>query len=164
MPRGFWTMSYIVLIAIINWLFVVVPPIQILGTTVPPAMLIVGFVFVFRDFSQREIGHLVVVAMLGGGVISYFTAAPEVAVASVTAFLVSETVDWLVYSLTKKPLSQRILYSSAIGAPMDTFVFLSLVGFLGWGTVLLGSIAKMAGAVVFWWTLRQREVRTASLR
>jgi len=54
--------------------------------------------------------------MLCAGIISYFMSAPAVAIASVTAFLISETVDWLVYTVTKKPLSQRILYSSLIRA------------------------------------------------
>jgi uncharacterized PurR-regulated membrane protein YhhQ (DUF165 family) len=156
MPRGFWTASYIGAVVAINWLFVVVPMVPILGTMFPPVMLIVGFVFVFRDFAQREIGHWVIVAMLVGGAISYVMAAPVVAIASVTAFLISEAIDWAVYTFTRKPLSQRILYSSAVSVPVDTFVFLQLVGFFDWTAFALVTVAKMVGAVAFWVVLRNR--------
>lgn len=162
MPRGTWTGAYIASVAFINWLFVVVPPVSLLGTTLPPAMLAVGFVFVLRDFSQREVGHRVLAAMLAGGAISYVMAAPAVAIASVSAFLLSEAVDWLVYTLTRRPLSQRILYSSALGVPVDTYVFLSLIGFGDTRTIALGSLVKMIAAVGFWWYLRRRERRAGA--
>lgn len=156
MPKGFWTTAYIAAVVAINWLFVVVPMVPILGTMFPPVMLVVGFVFVFRDFAQREINHWVIIAMLVAGGISYFMSAPVVAIASVTAFLISESIDWAVYSFTRKPLSQRILYSSAVSVPVDTFVFLQLVGFFDWTAFALVSIAKMIGALVFWIVLRNR--------
>ena len=120
-------------------------------------MLVVGFVFVFRDFAQREIGHWVVIAMLVAGGISYFMSAPVVALASVTAFLISEVIDWAVYTFTRKPLSQRILVSSAVAVPVDTIVFLQMVGFFDWTAVALVSAAKMLGALVFWFVLLNRE-------
>lgn len=156
MPKGFWTAAYIGAVVAINWLFVVIPMVPVLGTMFPPVMLVVGFVFVFRDFAQREIGHWVIIAMLAAGGISYFMSAPVVAVASVTAFLISEAIDWAVYTFTRKPLSQRILYSSAIAVPVDTIVFLQMVGFFDWTAVALVSAAKMLGALVFWMVLRNR--------
>lgn len=156
MPKGFWTAAYIGAVVAINWLFVVIPMVPVLGTMFPPVMLVVGFVFVFRDFAQREIGHWVIIAMLAAGGISYFMSAPVVAVASVTAFLISEAIDWAVYTFTRKPLSQRILYSSAIAVPVDTIVFLKMVGFFDWTAVALVSAAKMLGALVFWMVLRNR--------
>ena len=158
MPQGFWTTAYIGAVVAINWLFVLVPMVPVLGTMFPPVMLVVGFVFVFRDFAQREIGHWVVIAMFVAGGISYFMSAPVVALASVTAFLISEAIDWAVYTFTRKPLSQRILVSSAVAVPVDTIVFLQMVGFFDWTAVALVSAAKMLGALVFWFVLRNREV------
>jgi len=162
MPKGFWTTAYIAAVVAINWLFVVVPMVPVLGTMFPPVMLVVGFVFVFRDFAQREIGHWVVIAMLVAGGISYFMSAPVVALASVTAFLMSEAIDWAVYTFTRKPLSQRILFSSAVAVPVDTIVFLHMVGFFDWNAVALVSAAKMLGALVFWLVLRHRENSVAA--
>lgn len=156
MPKGFWTTAYIAAVVAINWLFVVVPMVPVLGTMFPPVMLVVGFVFVFRDFAQREVGHWVVIAMLAAGGISYFMSAPVVALASVTAFLISEAIDWAVYTFTRKPLSQRVLLSSALAVPVDTIVFLQMIGFFDWTAVVLISAAKMLGAVLFWSVLRNR--------
>ncbi|SDH23486.1 VUT family protein [Pelagibacterium luteolum] len=157
MPKGSATALYILSIAFINWLLVLLPPIMIGNTAIPPVMLVVGFVFVFRDFAQREIGHWVLLAMVAGGALSFFTASADVAVASMTAFVVSETIDWLVFSLTKRPLAQRILFSSAAAVPIDTVIMLSLIGMFDWLAVVIVSLMKMIGALCFWWVLRRRD-------
>lgn len=157
-----FTFFYIALIVLVNYAFTVVPLIKLPdGTMWPPVSLLVGFVFVARDFAQREIGHRVLGAMLVGVIISYFMADPFVAMASAAAFLVSELADWAVYSFTKRPLSQRILYSSVIGAPIDSIVFLGGVGILSTAGVLAMTVSKLAGALIVWWLIRRREVATA---
>ncbi|MCK4939266.1 MAG: preQ0 transporter, partial [Rhodospirillaceae bacterium] len=115
-----YTALYIALIVTVNYAFSVVPLVELPGGTQwPPVALLVGFVFVARDFAQREIGHRVLLAMIVGVVISYYMADPFVAVASAAAFMVSEVVDWAVYTFTKRPLSERVLFSSVAGAPID---------------------------------------------
>ena len=80
---------YIALIVLVNWLFTVLPLLPLpTGDMFPPASLVVGFIFVLRDYAQRAIGHWVIVAMFFAGALSYFMASPYVAVASVTAFLI----------------------------------------------------------------------------
>lgn len=152
-----WTIAYIAAVVAINCLFVVVPMVPIWGTMFPPVMLVVGFVFVFRDFAQREVGHWVVIAMLVAGGISYEMSEPVIALASVTAFLISEAIDWAVFTLTRKPLSERIAYSSAVAVPVDSFVFLQMVGIFDWKVMVLVTAAKMLGALVFWAWLKRRE-------
>ena len=39
--------------------------------------------------------------------------------ASAAAFAVSESVDWLVFAITKRPLKDRVLLSCAASAPVD---------------------------------------------
>ena len=153
-----FTVLYIALIVAVNYAFTQVPPITLAdGTVWPPVSLVVGFVFVVRDFAQREIGHRVLLAMLIGAVLSYFMADPFVAVASAAAFAVSELADWAVYSFTKRPLSQRILYSSALGAPIDSGVFLAGIGLFSATGVAAMTLSKMAGALLVWWIVRRRE-------
>jgi uncharacterized PurR-regulated membrane protein YhhQ (DUF165 family) len=152
------TVLYVALIVAVNWAFAVVPPVELPGGTLwHPVSLAVGFVFVVRDFAQREIGHWVLLAMLLGAALSYLLADPFVALASAAAFAVSELADWAVYSFTKRPLSQRILVSSAIGAPIDSAVFLAGIGFASAAGIAVMTIAKMVGAVVVWWLVRRRE-------
>jgi uncharacterized PurR-regulated membrane protein YhhQ (DUF165 family) len=40
--------------------------------------------------------------MLAALVLSYITSDPSIALASATAFAVSECIDWLVFSITKR--------------------------------------------------------------
>ncbi|MBL6942515.1 MAG: VUT family protein [Rhodospirillales bacterium] len=153
-----FTALYIALIVAVNYAFSVVPLVELPdGTMWPPVALAVGFIFVVRDFAQREIGHKVLLAMLVGVVISYFMADPFVATASAAAFLVSELVDWAVYSFTKRPLSQRILFSSLLGAPVDSAVFLGILGLLSPAGVVAMSVSKLLGAFLVWWMIRRRE-------
>ena len=153
------TLLYIALIVAVNYGFTVVPLVKLPdGTMWPPLSLVVGFIFVVRDFAQREIGHKVLLAMLIGAALSYVMAAPYVAIASAAAFLVSELVDWVIYSVTKRPLSQRILYSSLLATPIDSAVFLYGIGALSAAGVLIMTVSKLIGALIVWWLIRRREV------
>ena len=152
-----WTLGYIALIVLVNWGFTVVPLVPLpTGDMFPPLSLIVGLVFVARDFSQREIGHYVIAAMMLAGGLSWMMADPFVAFASVSAFLISEFADWFVYTWTKRPLAERILISSAIATPVDSAVFLGIIGHLTPTAVIVMTASKMVGALVVWLTIRNR--------
>ena len=149
-----FTIAYIVSIVAVNIGFVYIPPVPLLGEMFPPMSLIVGLIFIARDFAQREIGHKVLGAMAVGAILSYFMADPFVAIASVIAFAISEMVDWGVYTYTKRPLRDRILLSSALGTPVDSAVFLLILGFFSPLGFLLMTLAKMLTAVILWWRLK----------
>ncbi|MCB1828196.1 MAG: hypothetical protein KDH94_07180, partial [Coxiellaceae bacterium] len=97
------TFSYIVFIVLVNWMFGSLPHFSLFGGSLSPADVMVGFIYLLRDFAQREIRHYVVIAMVVGSVISYFMASPEIALASVSAFVVGEMIDWAVFTWTKRP-------------------------------------------------------------
>ncbi len=157
-----FTALYIALIVTVNYAFSVIRLVELPdGTLWPPVALLVGFVFVVRDFAQREIGHKVLLAMLVGVAISYVMADPFVATASAAAFLISELADWAVYSFTKRPLSQRILFSSLLGAPIDSIVFLGIIGILTPVGAIAMTASKLAGAFIIWWMIRRREAAVA---
>ena len=144
---------YLVSIVLINIGFTYVPLVH--GW--PPMSLVVGLVFVLRDFAQREIGHRVLLVMLLGAVLSYVMASPMVAVASCAAYLVSELIDWAVYTFSNRPLRQRVLLSSAISTPVDSAVFLGLIGFFSISGVLLMTVSKMLAALAVYFWLRKGE-------
>src|SRR5690349_5293696 len=108
---GAWTATYVALMPLINWSFAAVPtyaiPDALGGGRFQPLAIVTGLVLVARDFAQREIGHRVLLAMFVGLALSSLTSWLTVVVASGVAFLISETVDWLVYTLSRRPLSQR---------------------------------------------------------
>lgn len=154
----FYAFLYVGCVVLVNWLFAVIPPVALPGGEIwPPVSLVVGFVFVIRDYAQRAIGHRVLLAMFVGAGISHFMAGPEIAFASMTAFLVGELMDWAVYTYTGRPFSQRILLSSMVSTPVDTTVFLLLIGMAGPGTILIMTLSKLAGALAVFLLVRRRE-------
>ena len=105
----FTLLVYIALIAGANWIYEVTPLVTLPGGDLwSPVDLIVGFVFVVRDFAQRRVGHHVLWAMLAGIAISWAMVSPELALAIAVAFAVGELADWAIFSLTGKPLSQDL--------------------------------------------------------
>ena len=152
-----YSIAYVVSIVAVNIGFVYIPPVPLLGEMFPPMSLVVGLIFILRDFAQREIGHKVLIAMGIGAVLSYFMADPFVAVASVVAFAISELVDWAVYTFTKRPLKDRILLSSALGTPVDSAVFLLILGFFSPLGFLLMTVAKMLSAIIVWWRIKNED-------
>ncbi len=149
-----YTAFYIAAVVLVNIGFVYVPLISLFGEMFPPMSVVVGAVFILRDYAQKEIGHKILGAMLVGAALSYFMADPYIAVASLFAFMISELVDWAVYTFTKKPLAQRILISSAISTPIDSVVFLQMIGSFALTGFVMMTVAKMLAAVLIWWKLK----------
>jgi len=168
-----WTAAYVGLMPLINWSFAHVQtydiPSGLGGGVFQPLAIVTGLVLVVRDFTQREIGHRVLAAMILGLIFSTMTSWIVVVVASGAAFLISELVDWAVYTFSKRPLSRRIMLSSTLSAPLDQTVFIYLASFVvpgifAWGTVITGIVSKLIGAaVVAWVVARQERAQAAKL-
>lgn len=188
-----WAMIYVAMIPFLNWSFGVVPNIQFIGPWIDgshpifsfvqagesategslqlhPLTLVTGLVFVIRDFVQREMKQLVLVAMALALLWSMYYAWIVIVIASGLAFFVSEFFDWLLFTFTKYRLSQRILLSSAVAAPIDTTIFLYgadlakqiRLGLEAGNTFTVANwivfvIGKMIGAVVVSYMIRRRE-------
>jgi uncharacterized PurR-regulated membrane protein YhhQ (DUF165 family) len=159
-----YSIAYIILIILLNTLFAYVPLMKILSTEISPMDSTVGIVYVLRDFAQRELKHKVIFAMLIGSLISYILADKNLAIASMSAFLIAEFVDWSVYSFTKRSLSQRILWSASLSAPIDSSVFLWIIHQLNGLAVLILSFAKIVGVLIVWYGWRNREKRNLASR
>jgi queuosine precursor transporter len=165
-----WAALYVGLMPFINWSFGAVPTWPIpewLGSgAFQPLAIVTGLVLVVRDFAQREMKHWVWGAMITGLVLSMLTSWIVVVFASAAAFLISETVDWAVYTFSKRPLSQRIMISSSFSAPLDQMVFIWLAsqipgqeGIFAWGTILTGIASKLLGAWIVSRAVAARERR-----
>ena len=153
-----FTLAYVISIVLINIGFEHVPllPLFDTGEKYPPMALIVGLVFVLRDYAQKEIGHKILGAMAIGGLLSYFMASPFVAIASVTAFLVSEIIDWAYYTWSKKSLRQRILISSLLSTPIDSAIFLIIINQFSFVATLAMFASKMLAALSIWYYLGRK--------
>lgn len=154
-----WTATYILAIVLVNWLFVVVPPLETPFGTLYLATLVVGAVFVLRDYAQREVGHRVLLATLAAGILTWYMTSPALALASLTAFFISEMADWAVYSFTRRPLQSRILISSLISIPLDSVAFLYLSGYLTPVSFTTETLSKAVGVMIVWLLLKARDDR-----
>ena len=155
---------YVFTVVLVNFAFDKVPLLTLPGGELwSPVALVVGFVFVIRDYAQRDIGHYVLPAMFLGGFISWLMASPTVALASVCAFLTGEFVDWAVYTITGKPFSQRMLFSSALSTPLDSIVFLSMIDLFSMPSVIVMTLSKMIGSVIVFYIARRREIALAQI-
>ncbi len=150
-----WLSAYIGSILAINYAFSLFPHLDLVWSCW------VGLVFVLRDMVQVRFGHWALAAMLGGTVLSYLLADPFVATASVAAFAVSELIDWLVFTVTKRPLRDRLWLSAALSVPVDTALFFGMLGVWEPGVWAASLASKLLGVSAVWALMRAREGRMA---
>ncbi len=152
-----WTAIYVAAIVLVNWLFVVVPPWATPVGDLYFANIVVGLVFVLRDYAQREIGHKVLLATLVAGILTWYMVDPALALASLTAFFIAEMADWAIFSFTRRPLQQRILVSSLVAVPLDTLTFQYLAQYLTPAAFSTEVMSKAVGVLIVWYLLRARQ-------
>jgi uncharacterized PurR-regulated membrane protein YhhQ (DUF165 family) len=155
------TWSYILLIVVLNKLYVIAPLYIFLNELVSPVDITVGMVYIFRDFAQRESGRAVIIAMLFAGYLSFVLADQTVAYASLTAFLIGEFIDWGIFTYTQKPLSQRLLWSAMLSAPVDSLAFLAMLGRLNWLAMGVMTLTKFLGVIIVWYIWRLQSQKRA---
>jgi len=109
--------------------------INLFGLTFPAGAIFIGLTFSFRDFVQREFGHKVWYFMILSmalttvtGILLSHLPIPlwKVALASSVAFIVSEAIDWLAYTLLSKNMFYRITVSNLFSAPIDSILFVGI--------------------------------------
>lgn len=107
----------------------------------PSGVLMVGLALVLRDLVQRRIGIAWAIgAILVGAVLSATFAPTSLVIASVTAFLLSEFADLVVYTpLQRRGMVRAVVASSVVGLVVDSVVFLWLA---------FGSLAFLPGQVI----------------
>ena len=152
-----WTIAYVIAIVLVNWLFENAPALATPIGDFRLAAVVVGIVLVLRDYAQREVGHKILLATLAAGVLTWYMTNPFLALASVTAFFISEMADWAIFSFTRRPLQSRILISSLISVPLDSFAFLYLAHFLSPATFGMQVLSKTVGVLIVWMLLKARE-------
>lgn len=151
------TVTYVTTIAVANWATSRYGLIPVgFGLTATAGIWAAGLALSLRDAVQDTLGRVVVLAAIGAGAaLSWALANPALAVASAAAFAVSEVADWAVYTpLRKRGWARAVLASNAVGALVDTLLFLTLAGFglaatpgqlVGKGSATLAVVATGVG-------------------
>ncbi len=111
------------------------------GLMAPSGVLMIGLAFVLRDLVQRRLGaSWAVAAILAGAGLSALLAPPALVLASAAAFLVSELIDFAIYTpLQRRGLVLAVAASSFAGLVVDSALFLHLA---------FGSLDFLAGQIV----------------
>lgn len=160
---GLWMILYLVFVATAN----VIIGMYGKTATIWVALIFIGPVFTLRDAIHENsppgtVTRRIFLLILGGGMLSWLLtpAAGRVAFASMLAFLLSESIDALVYIAAHRySWTVKSNVSNSVGALVDSLVF-PLVAF---GAFLPGIIAgQLAAKVVggFIWVLVISIIRT----
>jgi uncharacterized PurR-regulated membrane protein YhhQ (DUF165 family) len=127
---------FVALVLLANWLasrFVVHVPLT--PYVAPAGVFCIGGVLVLRDWLQQLVGlawtmPLVYAAGLvswGIGDLAGWTSLEKIAIASVVAFTVSETIEAVVFTpLRRRSLSLGVALSATAGNAIDSYIFLTL--------------------------------------
>jgi len=142
--------AYLAMVVFVNLGFSYLPTLGTPLGPIPAMAFFVGLVFVLRDYAQRAAGHHVLWAILGACGISWVLGDPVVVYASVASFAVSELLDYAIFTITKKPFHQRVAISSLIAVPVDSALFLTLIGYASWGSILAMSLSKFAASAILY--------------
>lgn len=131
------------------------------GMMAPSGVLIIGAALALRDAVQEALGRMWVLALVGAGaVLSLLVSSPALALASATAFLLSELADFAVYDrLRKKGLALAVMLSGIVGSILDSLLFSWLAfGTVGWAPGLV--IAKVYASIGYaaWLLYRKQKV------
>lgn len=166
-------LAYIATIPAANWLIgnvgtVCIPQGPCLipvapGIMAPSGVLMIGAALLFRDLVQRRYGKAWSLGcIVAGGALSFAIASPALAIASTAAFLLSELVDFAVYTpLARKRFVLAILLSCIAGAVVDSALFL----WLAFGSLdhMLGQIIGKGYAAVVYLTVRATTTKSSKV-
>jgi queuosine precursor transporter len=140
-----WALAYIATIFGANLLITHVGVVPVgFGLVAPAGVYCAGLAFTFRDLTQDTLGRAWTIGaiVVGAGLSALLS--PQLALASGTAFLLSELADLAVYT----PLRERhwlaaVAVSNTVGLLVDSVLFLLLA---------FGNLAFLPGQIVGkWW-------------
>ncbi len=128
--KFFWPILYLLSILLANYFVIAFGIVKFAGLTFPAGVVFVGLTFSFRDFVQRKWGDWACwMWMIIATIITFFLN-QQIAIASVTAFIVSETVDWACFKFLKFIFKKRIYISNLFSCPLDSIIFVTIA--FGW--------------------------------
>ncbi|WP_072815883.1 VUT family protein [Rhodococcus zopfii] len=147
------------------------------GQEATAGTLAAGAALALRDAVQDALGKAgMLIAVVVATALSYFVSAPSIALASATAFLLAELLNFLIYTplrnrsrLGDRRWAAAVTSSSIAGAVVDTAVFLGIAfGAAAIMPALLGQLIGKAWATILYLVLgrsvahrlRKRNART----
>lgn len=176
MTRYIVLLAYMATIPIANWMIgnvgTCIPngPCLIpvgFGLSAPSGVLMIGAALLLRDAVHEQFGaRLAILAIVIGAALSGLFAPSALAIASGTAFLLSELADFCVYApLRQKRIYSAVVLSGIVGAIVDSGVFL----FLAFGSLdfiagqVIGKMWVTIAVIPFIWKIRRQDTPAREL-
>lgn len=160
MSKWFWASAYILSILLANIFVNYFGLVKFAGLIFPAGVVFVGLTFSFRDFAQRQWGVWNIWIFIAIATVITLFMNWQLAMASVSAFLIAETIDWLVFTLTKKDFIHRVWISNTLSTPLDSIVFITLAFGWNWeaiwGQALIKYLSSLIVIPAIWYFDRKR--------
>jgi len=140
--------AYLGSILLANWLVHTYGIIEMKYIMFPAGAIAIGLTFSARDFVQVRYGKwkcwiwMIVAAILTS------TINPKLALASIAAFLVAESIDWAMFTFTKFSFKKRLMLSNLISTPLDSLVFVTVAFGFYWPAVWGQAVVKFASSLI----------------
>jgi uncharacterized PurR-regulated membrane protein YhhQ (DUF165 family) len=136
-----YAVSYVATIFAANWAIGAFGPVPVgFGLIAPAGVYFAGLAFTMRDLTQEALGSRVVLGAIVVGAALSALISGELAIASGSAFLLSELADFAVYTpLRRRNWLGAVAASNAVGLVVDSALFLWLA---------FGSLEFLPGQVV----------------
>lgn len=128
------------------------------GLMAPSGVLLIGLALALRDQLQEMAGRAWVLGcIVAGAALSLLFSPPALAVASASAFLLAELLDWRVYdALRRQGRALAVLASGFAGAVLDSLLFSWLAfGAVTWAPGLILAKIYASAALALWVWVRR---------
>jgi uncharacterized PurR-regulated membrane protein YhhQ (DUF165 family) len=151
--------AYVGSVVMANWASTHLPVLLVGLAIVPAGTLLAGVTLTLRDLLHESVSTRgVITAIAAGTGLSWVVATPQIAIASVVAFAVSETIDSAIYALLRggSPL-RAVLGSNIAGLLVDSVLFVPLAfgSFAAVPGQLLGKTVATLLTVALLWAMRR---------
>lgn len=158
--------TYVGSVVLANWASTHCAALLVGSLIVPAGTVWAGVTLTLRDLLHEAVGTRgVLAAILAGAGLSWWLATPQIAVASVVAFTMSELIDSIVYArLRVRSRLSAVLGSNLVGLVTDSVLFVPLAfgSFTAVPGQILGKTVATVGTVAV--LLVARTARTRVVR
>lgn len=144
MSALFYLGSIVLANLLVHWFGLV----TVLGLTFPAGALAIGLTFSARDFVQERYGKFGCWSWMLLAALITLAFNRQLALASISAFLVAEFCDWAIYTGTPGRLEKRLLLSNLVSVPLDSIVFVLLAFGPIWPAIWGQTVIKILSSML----------------